>query len=471
MKINFTKTLLAKIVLIIILISQSIFSQVSLRDKIGQMIIVGFSGTGQTGIPALPDSLIKDLKDRNLGGVIFFAYNLENPSQIKNLTDSINTYAKTPPFIATDEEGGMVARLGKANGFEKTYTAYQLGTIFHSEDSTRVTAGKMAGWLSESGINVDFAPVADVDVNPNSPAIGYYQRSFSKISDSVADFVEYFIEELHNKNVIATLKHFPGHGSAMTDSHLGFTDITNTWADSELVPYKKLFAGGYDDMVMIGHLYNAHLDSIYPASLSNKVTTGLLKDSLDFNGVVISDEMTMGAISDNYSFNQAVELAINAGVDILLYKTNLISNGYEKVSLCDSVINLVVKDVAAGEISESRIDDAYNHIMTLKAKYLNVSSISEPIAKSNVPSDFSITNYPNPFNPTTRIVFNVAEPTHATIKIYNVTGQLISEVFNNKVNAGRFEVNFNGSNLSSGVYFAVLQTSNVLVTHKILLLK
>jgi beta-N-acetylhexosaminidase len=435
------------------------------------MIIVGFSGAGQTGIPALPDSLIKDLNDRNLGGVIFYGYNLVNPSQIKTLTAEINANSKTTPFIATDEEGGMVARLGKNNGFQSTYTAYQLGTIFHSEDSTRMTAAKMAGWLSESGINVDFAPVADVDVNPNSPAIGYYQRSFSKFPDSVADFAEYFIDELHNKNVIPTLKHFPGHGSAMTDSHLGFTDITNTWTDSELIPYKTIFSDGYNDMVMVGHLYNAHLDSLYPASLSKKVTTGILKDSLGFNGVVISDEMTMGAISDNYSFNQAVELAINAGVDILLYKTNLISNGSENVSLCDSVINLVVKDVAAGEIPESRIEDAYNHIMNLKEKYLNVSSVSEPIAKSNVPSDFSITNYPNPFNPTTKIVFNIAKAAHVSLKVYNVTGQIISEIFNHDVNAGKFEVNFNGSKLASGVYFAVLQTPNAFITHKILLLK
>ncbi|MCL5029556.1 MAG: T9SS type A sorting domain-containing protein [Bacteroidetes bacterium] len=462
MKKILTTSTTAKIVLFLFLfLNITIYSQTDLKSKIGQMIMVGFSGT------SVPDSLAYDLQQRNLGGVIFYANNLHDPQQIKNLTSQLKQLSKLPLFMATDQEGGIVARLTKRNGFSNTYTAYQLGTVFNSVDSTQAQAAEMAQWLSSCGINIDFAPVVDVDVNPNSPAIGAYGRSFSKDPLTVFNHASVFINEMHKQNIITSLKHFPGHGSAMTDSHLGFTDITNTWADSELVPYQKLLENNYSDMIMAGHLFNAHIDSLYPASISYNAVTGLLKNKLGFKGIVITDDMLMGAISTQYTFSKAIELAVNAGDDILLFAGNLINNK----SIVDSVINIISQKVDDGTIAESTIDTAYNKIINMKQKYLSISLAENDISSRIVPDDFSIANYPNPFNPTTNIIFNVGRSSHVVIKVYNITGQLISELVNQDFAKGNYKVQFDGSRLASGIYFVVMQTPDILLTNKIVLVK
>ncbi len=461
MRKYFTAIIPANLILLLLFISTiPAYSQISLKDKIGQMILVGFGGT------TVPDSLAYDLQNRNLGGVILYRVNIQNPAQLKNLTAQLKQLSKTPLFIATDQEGGLVARLTQYDGFSSTYSEYTLGTTFNSIDSTRAQAYKMAQWLSSSGISIDFAPVVDVDVNPSSPAIGALNRSFSKDPMTVFYHSAAFIDEMHKQNIITTLKHFPGHGSAATDSHLGFTDITNTWADSELIPYKQLIASNYSDMIMAGHLFNAHLDSLYPASLSKKVITGLLRDSLGFKGVVITDDMLMGAISTQYTFSNAIVLAVNAGDDILLFNP-----GANNEVIVDSVINIISNGVTAGTIAESLIDSAYNRIMNLKQKYLNVSSVNNEIAFSNIPKDFSLSNYPNPFNPTTNITFSINSSSHVGIKVYNIMGQLIESLVDKEVSKGSYRLQFNGSSLASGIYLVVLQTPNVLLTRKIVLLK
>lgn len=231
-----------------IFLFNNIFSNI--KKKIAQMVWVGFSGT------RLNDTIKIDLSKRNIGGVILFANNISNPNQIKLLNDTIKMFAKTPPFIAVDQEGGKVARLNSTNGFANTYTAYQLGTVFNSEDSTRKQAKLMATWLLQCGFNVNLAPVADVNVNPNSPAIGKLERSFSSNPYNVYLHDKVFIEEFEKQNIITCLKHFPGHGSALQDSHLGFTDISNTWQQYELTPYQNLINNDYSNIIMPGHLYN-----------------------------------------------------------------------------------------------------------------------------------------------------------------------------------------------------------------------
>ncbi|OQX83339.1 hypothetical protein B6D60_10635, partial [candidate division KSB1 bacterium 4484_87] len=212
----------------------------TLREKIAQMVMVGFQNNSE-----FYDTLLVDISERNLGGVLLFKHNLQSPAQIKQLTNELKQYSHIPLLISTDEEGGVVARLNKSNGFENTYTAYQLGTIFNNEDTTRCTAGMMADWLWQTGININLAPVVDVNVNPVSPAIGRLQRSFSADPWTVFRHAKWYVDEFQKKQVICTLKHFPGHGSATADSHSGFTDITATWADSELVPYQQLCAEGF----------------------------------------------------------------------------------------------------------------------------------------------------------------------------------------------------------------------------------
>lgn len=416
-----------------------------LRQKIGQMLMVGFYGT------SVPDTLAVDIGERNLGGVILYAHNLVNPQQIKDLTIQLQQLAQIPLFIAIDQEGGYVARLNESNGFEKTYTAYQLGTIFNSEDSTRATAAMMARWLSESGINVNLAPVVDVNVNPSSPAIGYWERSFSNNPITVFNHAYWFVDEFHKQNIITTLKHFPGHGSAIGDSHLGFTDITTTWGDSELIPYQEFFTHDYTDLVMIGHLYNAKLDTLYPASLSYNVITKLLRDSLKFDGVVISDEMFMRAITDNYSFDRAIELAINAGTDILLYYTN-IRNGK---SLVKEIIELVAKKVADGYIDEARINESYQRILMLKQKITPVGEV----VNAYLPVNLKLENYPNPFASTTTIRFNLPKKFKVSLKVYDVSGRLVKTLINGRLAAGYHRVDCDFEDILTGIYFYRIQVN------------
>lgn len=437
----------------------------SLSYKIGQMIIVGFYPSSD-----FEDTVYYDIEYRNLGGVILMGYNLKNPSQITDLTANLQNSATTPLFIATDQEGGLVARLDENNGFTVTPTAYRLGTVLDNEDSTRKYAKEMAQWLSQSGINTNLAPVVDVNVNPSSPAIGHYGRSFSADPYKVFDHANWFISEFSDYNVISTLKHFPGHGSAEQDSHDGFTDITNTWSDMELTPYRELISAGYSDMVMTGHLYNAYLDSIYPASLSEKIITGLLRDSLEFQGLVISDAMSMRAISDNYTFEEAVVLAVNAGTDILLYT----GDEYDNASRVAEIIRIIRKNINDGVISEARIDESYDRIMALKAGINTAIAASDPA----LPDIYQLHAYPNPFNASTRISFHIDQEMNETvqIRIYSSLGQLVQILYVSVHGTGKYEVFWNGTAMNgnplpSGTYLYVVDLYNTLLSGKMTLLK
>ncbi len=448
------------LLIILNLFSTYSYSQ-TLRQKIGQMIWTSFTGT------RLHDTIKVDLQQRNLGGVILFAANISNPTQVKLLNDTIKMFAAVPPFIAVDQEGGKVARLNKSNGFDTSYTAYTLGVIFNKEDSTRRLAGTMAGWLKQSGFNVDLAPVVDVNVYPQSPAIGKLERSFSRRPDTVFLHAKWFINEFNKKNIVTCLKHYPGHGSALQDSHLGFTDITNTWADSELIPYQLLFANGFSDMVMSGHLYNAHLDSVYPASLSSNVTSNLLRTQLGFTGVTVTDAMSMSAITQNYSFEDAVEFAVNAGNDILLY-TSVLRNG---TSLTKQVIDIIEQKIQQGKIPLSRIDESYNRIIQMKTKYGLINSINE-YADFNSPSGFELyQNYPNPFNPSTTIKYKIASAGLVKLKVYDVLGKEVAILIDEEKQPGIYKVDFNASKLSSGIYFYQLIAGDFISVKKLNYLK
>ena len=371
--------------------------------------------------------------------------------QITNLTSDLQNSASIPLFIATDQEGGIVARLDENNGFEETHTAYQLGTVIDNEDSTRHQARMMAQWLFDSGINTNPAPVVDVNVNPSSPAIGYHERTSSANPLKVFHHSDWFISEFENFNLISSLKHFPGHGSAEQDSHLGFTDVTTTWADSELVPYHELISAGYSDMIMVGHLYNAHLDPIHPASLSKNVITGLLRDSLDFQGVVASDAMFMRAITDNYSFEEAIVLAVNAGTDLLLYTKNE-SNGCfagTRSHPCHQA------NTDEGVIFSNQIENSYERIMALKTK---ITSLASKTGKS-IPEKFSLYIYPNPFNITTNIEISIRRAGSAEMEIFDVRGRRLYYNRYSWLSVGKHTVTFDAANLASGVYFLKVEVS------------
>lgn len=435
-----------------------------LRKKLGQMILVGF--VGQT----MPDSLLADLSTRNLGGIILSTGNgnLKSPTQIQQLTAQIRDIAQTPPFVAVDQEGGNVARLNASDGFASTYTAYQLGTTFGSVDSTRVQASLMASWVKTCGFNLNFAPVADVDVNPLSPAIGYYGRSFSADPATVAVHDQVFVDAFHAQNIVTTLKHFPGHGSAGTDSHLTLPDITTTWSTAELTPYRELIKTNSIDMVMVGHLFNSTIDSVYPATLSHATVQGLLRDSLHYAGVVITDDLyNMKAITNNFGFWDAAEHSINAGVDILLY----VSNTLDSASLCRKLIDTLESKVRRGLIAQARIDEAYSRILQLKNRY-TITGVSAPLASTHkIPRSYELSNYPNPFNPSTTIHFSLPAAEDVAVKVYDMLGREVETLFAGTLTAGTHEMRWNAGMRAGGVYFCRLQTERSVLTTKLLFIK
>ena len=433
-----------------------------MQEKIGQMIMVGF-GTSQEA----QDSLMYDIEHRNLGGVLMFAYNLDSPSQIKSQnTELQNAATNYPLFISIDQEGGIVARLDEQNGYKRTFSAYDLGYTFDLEDSTRATAALMANWLDNAGFNVNFAPVVDVNIDPQSPAIGKLKRSFSANEFDVYQHAGWFIDEFKKQGILSSIKHFPGHGSAASDSHLGFTDISTTWQERELDPFKLLVQDGFDDLIMTGHLYKADWDSTYPVSLSHHAITTILRDSLGYEGLVITDELFMNAIQDNYGMEEAIVNTINAGTDILLFSTNL----YNDISLPNYLIQLISTKVESGDIPAERINEAYERIITAKQEKI-ITSNEENLALSDIPSKITISNYPNPFNPTTTVLITLLEPQEITISVYNSIGRKVRTLEKNRMTAGSHSFLFDAYNLASGIYFVRITGNEIQQTHKMLLVK
>lgn len=342
----------------------------TLQEKAAQMITVGFRGT------EVDDNhpIVNDLQKLKIGGVVLFEYdvpsksrprNIQSPQQLENLCRQLQTYAPGKLLIAIDQEGGYVNRLKANYGFPKTVSAQYLGAL-DNEDSTRFYAAQMAETLSGSGINFNFAPCVDVNVNPKCPVIGKIERSFSADEMDVVRHAAIFVEEHRKKQLLSSLKHFPGHGSSAADSHDGFTDVTESWQERELSPYKRMIENGDCDAVMTSHVFNAHLDADFPGTLSEKIVNGILRDSLGWQGVVVSDDMNMGAISKNFGFKESIALAINAGVDILVFSNNS-PDGYDP-KIAAKILDAIMELVDEGAVSEERIEASYRRIMGLKGK-------------------------------------------------------------------------------------------------------
>lgn len=350
--------------------SHSQTPDITLDEKIGQMIKVGFRG-----LSVDEDSPIaEDIRKYHIGGVVLFDYdvprdtalrNISSPDQVQRLVQNLQGYADIPLIIAIDQEGGRVARLKPRYGFEKSVSAQYLGTL-QNADSTRKYARQTGETLSELGINTNLAPVVDVNINPKNPVIGGIERSFSQDPTVVSRQARIYIETLHDYGIITTLKHFPGHGSSKEDSHLGVVDVTDYWQEKELIPYRNLIESGTADIVMTAHIFNATLDSTYPATLSKPIITGILRDSLGFNGVVMSDDLQMKAIQTQYGLKETIKMSIEAGVDILSFANNSIFDA-EIAAKAHSTIKGLIDE---GAISKERIDQSYRRIMELKRKYL-----------------------------------------------------------------------------------------------------
>jgi beta-N-acetylhexosaminidase len=342
----------------------------SLAVKIGQMLMIGFRGLTVADTPGIA----ADIKERHIGGVVLFDYdvplhspsrNISSPQQLSRLTHELQQLSATPLFIAIDQEGGKVNRLKPKFGFPASVSAEHLGLI-DNPDSTTAAAATTARTLKAMHIGLNFAPVTDLNVNPDNPVIGKLGRSFSGNPEVALRNIRLTVEAFHHEGIIATLKHFPGHGSSTTDTHRDFTDVTATWSDKELEPWRALTESGYRDVVMTAHVFNAKLDPLYPATLSNATINGLLRSRLGFKGVVVSDDMQMKAIADHFGLEEAIRLAINAGIDVLIFGNNTAWDPDIATKATTIIRDLLQKKL----VTQERIEESYQRIMELKQRYL-----------------------------------------------------------------------------------------------------
>ncbi|MCB9751832.1 MAG: glycoside hydrolase family 3 protein [Myxococcales bacterium] len=338
----------------------------ALAKMIGGLLLVGFRGArAKEG-----DIVLRDIAERHLGGVLLFdrddilgdhKRNIESPAQLRALCGELQAVAERTVLIAIDQEGGYVNRLLPKYGFPRTESARHFGRK-DKPDYTERAATKTAALLAEAGVNLNLAPVVDLMVNQRNPIIGKVERSYSADPEVVVRHASAFITAHHARGVLCSLKHFPGHGSSRADSHLGFVDISDTWTRRELEPFAALIKAGLADTVMTGHLFNKTLDPDVPATLSRAVITGLLREQLGFSGVVISDDLQMGAITSAYSFEQALRRALAAGVDLLTIGNNV---GYSPDTVARAV-EIIGEHVSAGRLERAAVEAAHARVLALR---------------------------------------------------------------------------------------------------------
>ncbi len=313
----------------------------TLDRMIGQMIMVGFVGVhaGDRGVGAV----LAQLRKGQIGGVILMGRNIRSPRQLRRLTSLIAEAAKEggqpPPLIAVDQEGGYVQRLKKNNGYEKYLPARTIAEQCTPAQAEQVYR-RLACRIHEAGINMNFGPVVDLDIMGNkNPIIGRFARSFSADANTVVRYAKAFSAAHKTYGLLTVAKHFPGHGSSLTDTHKQFTDISQTWRMSELEPYEKLAKQPFADMVMTGHLYHPRFsDDRAPASLSKKAIRDELRGKIGFQGVVITDDLQMRAVLDTYPLHKRIPMAVNAGNDIVL-----LSNTVRPYPALGAVVHSIIR--------------------------------------------------------------------------------------------------------------------------------
>lgn len=348
------------------------------RRLAGQLIMIGFSGTSAEARRMRP--LLTAIGKGHAGGIILFERNIKSAPQIKELIRSLQSAAQTggkpPLLIAVDQEGGQVQRFKRSNGHRSAVApsakrVAQRCTPAEAEELYRAVACE----LRDAGVNVNLGPVVDVDsAGRSNPIIGARERSFAREADRVTGFGAAFIGAHRSAGVATSIKHFPGHGSSLTDSHKGFTDITKSFKTAELEPFRKLTSGGDDsaELVMVGHLHHAAFTGEgEPATFSRKLLVGELRGRMGFGGVVISDDLEMGAIRERYSLGEATIRAVNAGVDIVIVSNTGAYHPRRADLLYETLASAVAWECPQGEagtcIPAQRIREAHQRVTALKS--------------------------------------------------------------------------------------------------------
>ncbi|USG66428.1 beta-N-acetylhexosaminidase [Brevibacillus ruminantium] len=328
--------------------------KMTLEEKIGQMIIAGVQGTSASSEDE------RMIKEQHVGGIIFYKNNLSDPSSVVRFANQLKQWNEShsvPLLLTVDQEGGRVSRLP---GLDLLPTAQEIG-----QWNNREAAGEIGAILGEElkgmGLNMNFAPVLDINNNPKNPVIG--DRSFGSTAEIVSSMGIEVMKKMKQTGVIPVVKHFPGHGDTETDSHLDLPVIHKSEKDLTQLEWKP-FASAIEegaDAVMVAHILFPQIDEQYPSSLSRAVVTGQLRDKLGFEGVILTDDLTMGAIVNRYGIGEASVLSVQAGTDIVL-----IAHEYSNV---DKVIAALKQSVADGTLSEERIDESVRRILQLKTKF------------------------------------------------------------------------------------------------------
>jgi beta-N-acetylhexosaminidase len=342
------------------------------RLRIADLLLVGFTGTQVAGNEEVR-RLVCDVK---VGGLLLFERytsgqprNMVSPEQVSALTRDLQALAARcagrPLFIAVDAEGGRVMRLSPRLGYPPTLSAREVG---ERDDPafTEAEARRMGLMLREAGINWNLAPVVDVAVNPSNPAVVALGRTYSADPARVSAHARAFVQGMHEAGVLTALKHFPGHGSSRSDSHQGFTDVSDTALLSvELRPYRALIAAGMADSVMTAHVFNRGLDPWDPATLSRFTVRRVLRGWLHYDGVAVSDDLLMGAIAQHYGLEDAAVLALGAGVDVLLISQN---TGRVDDRAAERVVAAITRAIAEGKLSETAVTAAVHRVDLLRAR-------------------------------------------------------------------------------------------------------
>lgn len=341
----------------------SLVAKMSLEDKVAQMFMVTpealskFNGS----VVASGEQTKQAFAKRPVGGVIYNSANLQSPEQVKTMLANLQKYSKDrvgiPVFIAVDEEGGTVARVSgsKSMGIKPYPNMSEVGAGKDSNRALQIGA-EMGKYLADLGFNIDFAPDADVLTNPQNDLLKY--RAFGSDPQTVTTMTAAFTKGLQTSGVLATYKHFPGHGSTSADSHKGITvsqlDATQL-ENVDLVPFKDAVAKDVK-LIMVSHVcFPKAFGDNTPASLSTKVVTGWAREKLQYQGILITDAMSMGAISDNYQPSEAAVKAIQAGIDIVLDPKDF-----------DAAYQGVLAAVKSGEISREQVNQAVTRIVATK---------------------------------------------------------------------------------------------------------
>lgn len=350
-------------------------STMTLEEKVGQMMFYGVNGTN------VDDKVVNLFEDQHAGGIILYGHRNFWGSSLDNNVKYVNSIKKAnrqnsdiPLFIGFDEEGGSMSQLPQE--LMRTPSKGELGNTNDSSLATGIGAGT-AKKLKLLGINTDFGTVLDINTNKNNPIIGV--RSYGSTKEKVTEFGINELKAIQNEGVIPTVKHFPGHGDTEVDSHLGLPSLNhdlNRLKSTELVPFQTAINNGVD-MVMTAHIMLPQIDKEYPATMSKKILTDLLRDEMGYKGVIITDDLEMQAISKNWDLGEAAIKSVEAGADILLV-CHTIENQQK-------VYNAVVQGVNDGKIDENRIDESVRRILRVKYQY----KLSD---KANNPTQDDINN-------------------------------------------------------------------------------